>query len=168
MAESIREWKRKNPDLYEFILFNLMSNVATIVNFVVLAIASGYLFRSLSKIPVHWFIFDYPVKESGDGGLCGFLGFVLAYVCAQVVNFFVQRKVVFGVDGEIGKKVWWYILTVTVAGIISVWLPPHVMKYTERFVGGMIATYLANGVNILVQVAINYPMMKFVIMRKKV
>lgn len=104
MTESIREWKRKNPDLYEFILFNLMSNVATIVNFVVLAIASGYLFRSLSEIPVHWFIFDYPVKASGDGGLCGFLGFVLAYVCAQIVNFFVQRNVVFGVDGEIGKK----------------------------------------------------------------
>lgn len=41
------------------------------------------------------------------------------------------------------------------------------MKCTEDFVGGMLATYLANGVNILVQVAINYPMMKFVIIRKE-
>lgn len=166
MIEAVRSWKQQHPDLYEFILFNIMSNVATITNFVVLAIGSSFLFRSMAQTPFHWFIFDYPVKESGDGGLCGFLSFLLAYTCAQIVNFIVQRKVVFGADGSIQKSLPWYIGTVVVAGIISIWLPPHVMAAAEEYIGGTMATYLANVINIVVQVAINYPMMKFVIMKK--
>ena len=166
MAEIMQGWKSRHPDLYEFILFNIMSNVATIVNFLVLALASGVLFRGLSDVPFRWLIFDYPVKASGDGGLCGFLGFLMAYICAQVVNFFVQRKVVFGANGAIGKTLPWYILTVVTAGVISIWLPPHVMSMTEGAIGGTAATYLANGINIIVQVAINYPMMKYVVMKK--
>lgn len=65
-------------------------------------------------------IFDYPVKESGDGGLCGFLGFLLAYICAQIVNFIVQRKVVFGANCSIKKVLPWYIGTVGVAGALSI------------------------------------------------
>lgn len=167
MGKALSNFKSRHPDVYEFILFNIMSNVATIVNFLVLALATGVLFKRFAAVPFHWFIFDYPVKESGDGGLCGFLGFLLAYVCAQIVNFFVQRKVVFGANNQIGKTLPWYILTVTVAGVISIWLPPHVMAFAGAYIGGTAATYLANVINILVQVAINYPMMKFVVMKKE-
>ncbi len=165
MIQAVKRWKEAHPDLYEFILFNIMSNVATIVNFVVLALGTGILFRGFSETAFHWFIFDYPVKASGDGGLCGFLSFLLAYICAQIVNFVVQRKVVFGASCDIVKVLPWYIGTVTVAGILSIWLPPHVMALAEGYIGGTAATYLANIVNIVVQVAINYPMMKFVIMK---
>lgn len=164
---AILAWKEKHPDLYEFILFNIMSNVATITNFVMLAIGTSLLFRGLSATAFHWFIFDYPVKDSGDGGLCGFLSFLLAYLCAQVVNFIVQRKVVFGANCNIARVLPWYILTVTVAGIISIWMPPHVMTFAAPYIGGTAATYLANVINIVIQVVINYPMMKFVIMKKE-
>lgn len=167
MANAIRTWKERHPDLFEFILFNIMSNVATIVNFAVLAACTGVLYRGLAQIPFHWLIFDYPVKASGDGGLCGFLSFLTAYICAQAVNFVVQRKVVFGANCRIGRILPWYILTVVVAGILSIWLPPHVMSAAEPWIGGTAATYLANILNILVQVAIHYPMMKFVIMKKE-
>jgi len=167
MVQAIKGWRERHPDLYEFILFNVMSNVATFVNFTVLAISTGILFRSLADTSFRWFIFDYPVKGSGDGGLCGFLGFLTAYVCAQIVNFIVQRKVGFEANCNIIKVLPWYIATVTVAGIISIWLPPHVMAAAEDYIGGTIATYLANIVNIVVQVVINYPMMKFVIMKKE-
>lgn len=162
----ITQWRNKHPDLYEFILFNIMSNVATIVNFAVLAFGTGVLFRAFAEIPFHWLIFDYPVKISQDGGLCGFLSFLSAYICAQIVNFIVQRKVVFAADCNIIKVMPWYILTVTVAGIISIWLPPHMMRLADNYVSGTVATYFANIVNIIVQVAINYPMMKFVVMKK--
>lgn len=167
MVEKIAIWKKNHPDLFEFILFNIMSNVATIVNFVVLAISTGVLFKAYADTPFHWLIFDYPVKESGDGGLCGFLGFLLAYICAQIVNFIVQRKVVFGANCSIKKVLPWYIGTVGAAGVLSIWLPPYVMTFFEGYIGGTMATYMANIVNIIVQVAINYPMMKFVIMKKE-
>lgn len=162
MLKKIRAWKEKHPDLYEFILFNIMSNCATITNFIVLWFSSGFLFSGLGGVGFQWFIFTYPASE---GGLGGFLAFLLAYVCAQIVNFVVQRKVVFGANGNIGKALPWYILTVTVAGIISIWLPPHVIRLLAPYVGGFAPT-AANIVNIVIQVVINYPMMKFVIMKK--
>lgn len=51
--------------------------------------------------------------------------------------------------------------------MLSIWLPPYVMTFFEGYIGGTMATYMANIVNIIVQVAINYPMMKFVIMKKE-
>lgn len=163
MIEKIKAWKEKHPDLYEFILFNIMSNCATITNFIVLWLSTGFIFSGLKDTDFKWFIFDYPVSE---GGLCGFAAFLLAYICAQIVNFIVQRKVVFGANGNIRKALPWYILTVAVAGIISVWLPPYVIRTIEPYVGGFAPT-VANIVNIVIQVVINYPMMKFVIMKKK-
>lgn len=164
MIKAIKKWKMKYPDLYEFILFNIMSNVATITNFAVLALTTGFLFKSFADQPFKWFIFDYTVE---NGGLSGFLGFLTAYICAQVVNFIVQRKVVFGANCKIAKVLPWYILTVTVAGIISIWLPPHVIKLVTPYLGVTVATYIANIVNIILQVVINYPMLKFVIMKKE-
>lgn len=163
MIEKVKVWKGKHPDLYEFILFNIMSNCATVTNFIILWISTGFIFQALKGTDFNWFIFHYPASE---GGLCGFLAFLLAYVCAQIVNFIVQRKVVFGANGDIKKALPWYILTVAVAGIISVWLPPYVIRFIEPYAGGFSAT-IANIINIVIQVVINYPMMKFVIMKKK-
>lgn len=163
MLKAIKEWREKHPDLYEFILFNIMSNVATVTNFCVLWISTGFIFQGLADRSFDWFIFHYAAK---DGGLGGFLSFLLAYICAQIVNFIVQRKVVFGANCNIAKSLPWYIATVTVAGIISVWLPPYVISLLTPYVGGFAAT-IANVVNIVIQVIINYPMMKFVIMKKE-
>ncbi|CAM3549590.1 GtrA family protein [Erysipelothrix anatis] len=160
--DAIRNFKVKYPDMYEFIMFNLLSNVATITNFVVLAICMSVLFKSFSSIPFHWFIFDYAPE---NGGLGGFLSFLLAYVIAQIVNFIVQRKYVFDSNVSVKKVIHWYILTVTVAGIISIWLPPYIIQFLTPYVGGF-ATVIANIVNIVVQVVINYPMMKFKIMKR--
>lgn len=159
----IRTFKKSHPDLFEFILFNVMSNVATVVNFMVLWVSTGFIFNGLSMIDFHWFIFNYSVKE---GGLGGFLSFLLAYTIAQVVNFFVQRKYVFSATVEIKKVMPWYILTVVFAGIVSIWLPPYVIQFTQPYLGGFAPT-AANIINIIIQVMINYPMMKFKIMKKE-
>ncbi len=163
VIKAILAWKEKHPDLYEFILFNIMSNVATITNFCVLWLSSGLLFSSLKGQAFNWFIFEYSVE---NGGLCGFLSFLLAYVCAQIVNFIVQRKVVFGANCKIAKVLPWYILTIGVAGLISIWLPPYMIGLMTPYVGKFAET-IANVINIIIQVVINYPMMKFVIMKKE-
>ncbi|OJG27271.1 hypothetical protein RU98_GL002723 [Enterococcus caccae] len=140
----------------------MMSNVATITNFLVLWASSGLLPMFIENTAFQWFIFDYPTSE---GGRVGFVSFLIAYICAQIVNFVVQRKVVFGSTNKIGDALPWYILTVVVAGIISIWLPPHVIGLIKPMTGNFAPT-IANLVNIIIQVVINYPMMKFVIMKK--
>lgn len=162
MKEKFETWKVNHPDLFEFIMFNLLSNIATITNFVVLWITTPVFVNNIGTSDFHWFIFNYG-KEAN--GISGFLSFLVAYICAQIVNFFVQRNLVFNSTSKISSTIPWYILTVTIAGIISVWLPPYVINLVEPYVGGFAPT-VANIVNIFVQVAINYPMMKFVIMKK--
>lgn len=159
----MKEWIEEHPDLWEFIKFNILSNIATITNFAVLWLGSSFLFKAFSDRAFDWFIFHYPVK---NGGLTGFLSFLLAYVAAQVVNYIVQRKLVFGAENDISKTIHWYILTVVVAGILSIVLPPYTTALFQEW--GMslgLAQTAANWVNIFVQVAVNYPMMKFVIMK---
>lgn len=159
----VRQFKSKYPDVYEFIMFNLLSNVATITNFLFLWLGTGFLFKAFSGTSFQWFIFNYKVS---DGGLGGFLSFLLAYIMAQIVNFYVQKNFVFDATVDLKKSLPWYVLTVTVAGIISIWLPPYVISLVSPYVKGFAPT-LANIVNIVVQVVINYPMMKFVIMKKE-
>lgn len=159
----MNEWINKHPQLWEFIKFNVLSNVATITNFVVLWISTGILFSSFKNIDFKWLIFDYQVE---NGGLAGFLGFLLAYICAQIVNYVVQRKYVFKANNEISKTMGWYILTIVFAGILSIVLPPYTTNLFLKlgFNLGLSQTF-ANIINIAVQVIINYPMLKFVIMK---
>ncbi len=163
MIEKIKEWKVDHPDLYEFIMFNILSNVATITNFVVLWISTPIFLNMFGLTEFNWFIFHYNEKANG---VAGFLAFLLAYVCAQIVNYIVQRKLVFSSNSDMSKSIPWYILTVTIAGIISVWLPQYTVTLLEPYVGSLAPT-CANFINIFVQVVINYPMMKFVIMKKE-
>lgn len=163
LVQIVKKFKHEHPDVYEFILFNIMSNVATITNFLVLWLGTGIIFSGLRNIPFDWFIFHYGTQQ---GGLGGFLSFLLAYICAQIVNFIVQRKVVFSATVDVKKVLPWYIATVTVAGLISVWLPPYVIARLSPYIGNFAPT-VANIVNIVIQVLINYPMMKFKIMKKE-
>lgn len=162
--EAIKKWIDTHPDLWEFIKFNVLSNVATITNFIFLWLGTSILFQSFSEQPFKWFIFDYDVQ---NGGLAGFLSFLLAYVAAQVVNYIVQRNFVFGATNDIKSTLHWYILTIVVAGILSIVLPPYVINVLTSWGLSLgLSQTLANVVNIVLQVVINYPMMKFVIMKK--
>lgn len=159
----MKTWIENHPDLWEFIKFNVLSNIATITNFIVLWIGSQFLFAGFAGQAFDWAIFHYSVE---NGGLGGFLSFLLAYVAAQIVNYIVQRTLVFRADNNISKTLHWYILTVLVAGILSIVLPPYTTALFQSWGMGLgLAQTCANWVNIFVQVAVNYPMMKFVIMK---
>ena len=129
--EGIRNWLKAHPDLWEFILFNLLSNCATIINF----------------------------------GLCGFLSFLVATVVAQTVNFFVQKTLVFKSNIVFGNAVPKYIVLAAGLVVLSAALPAYSQTALRAFgVPGVLAPTLANVVNIVVQVVISFPVMKFWIM----
>lgn len=173
--ENLKRWVSKHPDLWEFIKFNVLSNCATITNFLVLWISTSFLFAGLAnqacnilRLPFgeNAYLFSYPASSDGGTGLCGFLGFLLAYICAQIVNYLVQKKLVFKSNVDISKTIGWYVTTVIVVGIIC----QIVGGYGSNFFMSLglsegFAPIATNIVNIMIQVVINYPMMKFVIMK---
>lgn len=163
--DGIKNWIEKHPDIWEFILFNLLSNCATVTNFVVMWICTGFIFKSFSQTPFSFFIFNYADNIEANLGLCGFLSFLVATAAAQTVNFFVQKNFVFKSSAAFEKAVPKYIILAVVLVIVSAALP----AYSQTFLTGMglhggIVPTLANIINIVVQVVISYPAMKFWVM----
>lgn len=163
---AIRKWIGAHPDIWEFVLFNLLSNCATITNFIVMWLCTGFVFTPFDSRPFQFFLFNYTNVES-DLGLCGFLSFLTATAAAQTVNFFVQKNLVFKSDARFSKAVPKYVLLAVVLVIISAALPAYSQTmFVNLGVPQGLAPTLANIVNIVVQVVLSYPTMKFWIMRK--
>lgn len=162
MLQAIRSWRERHPDLYEFIMFNILANIATITNFLVLLLGNTLLFRAFAQIPFSWGPFEYTLD---NGGLCGFLSFLLSYGCAQAVNFIVQRKAVFHANNKLGPAIVVYIIAVLIVYFICLYVPTLIVAPLSGIVGSL-APYIANCVNILIQVLTLYPTMKFFVMKK--
>lgn len=163
---AVKRWISGHPGLWEFILFNILSNCATITNFAVLWLCNGFIFTGLSNRPFRFFIFNYTNVES-DLGLCGFLSFLTATAAAQAVNFFVQKNLVFKSGAQFRQAVPRYVVLAAALVIVSAALP----AYSQALFAGLgvprgLTPTLANMVNIFAQVALSYPMMKFWIMPK--
>ena len=159
----IRNWINEHPAVWEF---NVLSNVATIVNFIAMWICTGFLFVSLENIPFQFFVFHYTQVES-DLGLGGFLSFLVATAAAQAVNFYVQKNFVFRSNAAFARAVPRYICLAVVLVIVSAALPAYSQAFFKSLgLPQALIPTLANGVNIVVQVVLSYPAMKFWIMPK--
>lgn len=162
----VREWIKEHPNIWEFILFNVLSNVATVTNFMVMWVCTEFVFRTLNQTPFRFLIFNY-TNTSSDLGLCGFLSFLAATVCAQTVNFFVQKNFVFKSNAAFGQAVPKYIGLAVLLVVVSAALPAYSQTLLVNLgIPHGAAPTLANVVNIIVSVVISYPAMKFWIMAK--
>ncbi len=120
----IKKWIFEHPNLWEFILFNILSNVSTIVNFVVMWLCTGFVFSRWRQTPFQFLFFNYANVES-DLGLCGFLSFLVATALAQTVNFYVQKNFVFRSNAAFAQAVPKYICLAVVLVIVSAALPAY-------------------------------------------
>jgi len=163
MFNKLKEFKEKHADLYEFIMFNLLSNIATITNFLILNLGTSIIFASLLDEPFKFWIFDYAIES---GGLGGFLAFLLSFFCAQAVNFIVQRNLVFNSNNKLGIAIPIYLFTVIIVYVICLYVPTIVMEPISSAVGRFWGVNLTNVINIMIQVIIIYPVLKFVVMKR--
>ena len=162
----IKKWIDEHPTLWEFIKFNILSNCATVTNFVVMWICTGFILKSFSNQPFQCFIFNYTTPESLM--LCGFLSFLVATAAAQTVDFFVQKNLVSKSNADFGAAVPKFIILAVVLVILSAALPAYSKAlFVNMGVPKELAPTLATVVNILMQVVISYPTRKFWVMPDK-
>ena len=65
----IRQWIKDHPNIWEFILFNLLSNISTITRFVVTWIGTAIFISGMGLTqPFHFLIFNYDTQGNGLGG----------------------------------------------------------------------------------------------------
>ena len=96
------------------------------------------------------------------------LSFLVATAAAQTVNFFVQKNLVFKSNAAFEKAVPKYIVLAVVLVLVSAALPAYSQSFFVNIgISEALAPTLANVLNILVQVVLSYPTMKFWIMPNK-
>ena len=161
----IRQWIKDHPNIWEFILFNLLSNISTITRFVVTWIGTAIFISGMGLTqPFHFLIFNYDTQGNGLGG---FLTFLLAEVLAQIVNFFVQMKCVFKSVSCCMDVAWKYVILAVIIVVVNLVLPGYVTGLCQGWgMGAGIAGTIASVVNTLLAVIVSYPLLKFWVMPK--
>ena len=161
----IRQWIKDHPNIWEFILFNLLSNISTITRFVVTWIGTAVFISGMGLTqPFHFLIFNYDTQGNGLGG---FLTFLLAEVLAQMVNFFVQMKWVFKSDSSFKDAAWKYVILAVIIVVVNLVLPGYVTGLCQGWgMSAGIAGTIASVVNTLLAVIVSYPLLKFWVMPK--
>ena len=164
----MKNWIERHPDLWEFIKFNILSNVSTIARFVMTWIGTAVLINGMKILsPFKFLIFDY--TSEGSHGLGGFLTFLIAEVVAQAVNFFVQKTWVFKSNADFSKSAPKYAVLAVVIVVVNLILPGHVTNFCiyNMGMGAGLASTIATIVNTLLAVIVSYPLLKFWIMPKQ-
>lgn len=156
---SFKTWTEQHQGIWQFIKFNVLSNISTITR-IVLSTACTALFVSTLGMtePFKFLIFDY-----SDAGLGAFLSFLIAEVAAQVVNFFVQMKLVFKSNASYGETAWKYAVLAVVIVVVNLLLPNYVMSFCQQTLGidATLSSTIASVVNTLLAVVVSFPVLKF-------
>lgn len=159
---SFKQWKADHQSLWEFILFNILSNISTITRFVCAWVGTAIFIAGMGLTsPFRFLIFDYTAPNSN--GLGGFITFLFAEVLAQVVNYFVQMKLVFKSDAAASESAPKYAVLAVLIVVVNLILPGHVTNFCMGTLGmdaGLAGT-IASVVNTLLAVIVSFPLLKF-------
>ncbi|WEV69350.1 GtrA family protein [Bifidobacterium sp. ESL0775] len=151
----------KYPNLWEFIKFNVLSNISTITRFVAVWILTALFVHAMHLTqPFSFLIFNY--SKPSTNGLGGFLTFLIAEICAQAVNFVVQMKWVFKSDASFKSAAWKYAILAIIIVVCGLLLPGYITTLCKGFGwNDAISSTLASVVNTLLAVIISYPLLKW-------
>ncbi len=156
---SFKSWTENHQGIWEFIKFNVLSNISTIVRIALTAAGTAIFVDALGLTqPFQLLFFDYR-----DAGVGAFVTFLIAEVMAQVVNFFVQMKWVFRSDASFRDTAWKYAVLAVLIVVVNLLLPNYVMSFCQQSLGidATLAGTIASVVNTLLAVVVSFPVLKF-------
>ena len=159
---SFKQWTEEHQAIWEFIKFNVLSNISTITRVVCAAAGAAIFVNALGLTqPFQFLIFNY--SDAGTNGLGGFLTFLVAEVLAQVVNFFVQMKWVFKSSNGYGDAAWKYAILAVIIVVVNLVLPGYVTSFCQGTFGmdAALSSTVASIVNTLLAVIVSFPLLKF-------
>ncbi len=159
-----QNFTKKNQTLWEFIKFTLMSGVTTIVDMGVFALLNYWLFAGYKTVGFSWWLFNYRVE---NGGLTAFLSLLISFAVSQTVNFILQRKVTFGATNNKLYSASMYALMVIAVYFFTLWLPTLFIEPLYAAIGANWGGIITKMVCMTISFIIQFPMNKWVIMKKK-
>lgn len=135
MNPIVAGWKRfaeKHETIAQFLVFFVVSNGVTILQMIMMPVLKSIFgmtnlvdtgFQVLHCGSVGgkvYYVFDYAagsIASGGGGGLAYFLAVEITMLIAQVINFFLQRKVTFKSNSSLAKAAFWYVIAYLIISI---------------------------------------------------
>lgn len=127
-----RRFAEKHETIAQFLVFFVVSNGVTVLQMLMMPVLK-YFFGMTGLVDtgfqvLHcgsvggnpYYVFDYAagsIANGGGGGLAYFLAVEITMLIAQVINFFLQRKVTFKSSGSVAKAAFWYVIAYLIISI---------------------------------------------------
>ena len=184
-------FKEKHPAVAQFIVFFAISNGVTVLQMILLPLIK-YLFGFTSLVDVNfqvlpigqnldgsiYHVFDYAkgtIMAGGGGGLAYFLAVEITLFIAQVINFFLQRKVTFRANNSVLKTAVWYfiawiVISVGAAALQGLYKMPIYDTLMGAFgvdLGVIMADIITTIINSAISFWVFFPIMKIIFKTKE-
>mgnify|MGYP001195582155 FL=1 len=135
MNPIVAGWKRfaaKHETIAQFLVFFVVSNGVTVLQMIMMPVLKS-IFGMTNLVDMGfqvlhcgsvggspYYVFDYAagsICSGGGGGLAYFLAVEITMLIAQVINFFLQRKVTFKSNSSLAKAAFWYVIAYLIISI---------------------------------------------------
>lgn len=177
MNPIVAGWKRfaeKHETIAQFLVFFVVSNGVTILQMIMMPVLKSIFgmtnlvdtgFQVLHCGSVGgkvYYVFDYAagsIASGGGGGLAYFLAVEITMLIAQVINFFLQRKVTFKSNSSLAKAAFWYVIAYLIISIGAAALQGLYKDPIYRFfqnVMGSAGITVADVVTMIINCAISF------------
>jgi putative flippase GtrA len=153
----------KNKSLWELIKFTTVSLLTSLVEISIFSLLNFLVFISLSSVDFKLGPLDYSVS---NGGLSAFLAFSISYIFAQIFNFFMQRKVTFDANNKVLSSAIMYTIMIIFIFILQMYIPTLIYLPISNLVGNDLASLMIKSMMMFLAFVIQFPINKWVIMRK--
>lgn len=188
-----KKFKEKHPTAVEFLMFFLISNGVTVLQLAFMPLLKG-IFEATSLVNVNfqvlpvgsnidgsaYYIFNYvagSIGSGGGGGLAYFLAVQITLLMAQIINFFLQRKVTFKSNSSLKRAATWYgvayvVITIVAAAAQGLYKAPVYNLLINTWELGKLGETVADVVTMLINSAISFwvffPIFKIIFKEKDV
>jgi putative flippase GtrA len=134
-ANGWRKFKKKHPNIAQFLVFFVLSNAVTILQLAMMPLFKllfgltdlvetdfrvGRIGSNFDGSP--YYMFDYGaggIADGGGGGLAYFLAVQITLAIAQIINFFAQRNITFKANNNPWRAAMWYVIAYIVISLIA-------------------------------------------------
>lgn len=177
MNPIVAGWKRfaaKHETIAQFLVFFVVSNGVTVLQMIMMPVLKSIFgmtnlvdtgFQVLHCGSVGgspYYVFDYAagsIGSGGGGGLAYFLAVEITMLIAQVINFFLQKKVTFKSNSSLAKAAFWYVIAYLIISIGAAALQGLYKDPIYRFfqnVMGSAGITVADVVTMIINCAISF------------
>lgn len=181
-----RHFHLKHPCAAQFLSFFVISNGVTILQIIMMPVIKllfGFtplVHTDFQIFPIGhnldgsiYYVFDYAagsISSGGGGGLAYFLAVEITLLIAQIINFFLQRRVTFKSNTSIRKAAAWYfaawiVISIGAAALQGLYKAP-IYSFMMKTLGTGIGTAAADAITMLINCVISFwvffPIMKVI------